>query len=133
MSTRFQTFLHNRRIDYVTWAPEYCNAVQDYVVFNMKGFTHLRFKTDNTPRNPKDAMYKLGLLPLVRAVIRSAEKAEDYERRVAPVGGPRKKVLKEMEYWGIVAVVGKQHVKIKVVLRRIGTGPIHFWSVMKLS
>jgi hypothetical protein len=39
-----------------------------------------------------------------------------------------------MEYWGITAVVGKQNVKIKVILRKLVNGSkIHFWSVMKLA
>ena len=111
----------------------FCPALRQYVYFPMRGFNHLRFKTDNTPRNPKEAMYKLGLLPLVRPAIHCATSAE-YERRLAPVGGTRKKVLKEMEYWGLTAIVGKQNVKIKVVLRKlVNSDQIHFWSVMKLG
>ena len=82
-------------------------------------------------------MYKLGLLPLVRPVIYDAVAVEKYERRLAPIGRKKKggqKILKEIEYWALVAVVGKQNVKMKVVLRRIGKiGKIHFWSTMKLS
>ncbi|MFZ4500236.1 MAG: hypothetical protein ACOYMZ_01910 [Minisyncoccia bacterium] len=134
MGTAFKKLLEERRKEYHTWVPIYCPALRTYVFFNAKGFTHLRFKTDNTPRAPKEAMYKLGLLPLVRSVIHNATAIEKYEQRVAPVGGSRKKVLKEMQYWGITEVVGKQQVKIKVVLRKIGDGEhIHFWSVMKLS
>ncbi len=77
-------------------------------------------------------MYKIGLLPLVRPAIYKAVRVE-YEKRLAPVGGTRKKVLKEMEYWAITEVVGKQNVKIKVVVRKIGKGQIHFWSIMKLA
>ena len=77
-------------------------------------------------------MYKLGLLPLVRPVIHNATKVDKYERRLSPVGGRRKKILKEIEYWGLIEVVGKQNTKVRVVLRRIvGSTTIHFWSVMK--
>ena len=100
----------------------------------MQGFNHLRFNTDNTPRNPKEAMYKLGLLPLVRPAIHSATVAEKYQRRISPVGGRRRKILKEMEYWAIEAVVGKQNVKVRIVLRKlVGGEHIHFWSIMKLA
>lgn len=128
----FKKLLHERKLDYKTWIPVYCPALRDYVHFNMMGFNHLRFKIDNTPRNPKEAMYKLGLLPLVRPAIHLATIIEKYERRLAPVGGSRKRVHKEMEYWSIVEVVGKQGVKVKVILRKIGTGQLHFWSIMKL-
>lgn len=67
-------------------------------------------------------MYKLGLLPLVRPVIQSATKIETFEQRSA------------FEYWALVAVVGRQQVKIKVILRRaIGGEKIYFWSVMMLD
>jgi len=97
----------------------------------MRGFTHLRFKTDNTPRNPKEAMYKMGLLPLVPTVIKNANRVDRYEKRMAPIGGTRQRVIKEIEYWSLVAIVGKQKVKIKVIVRKIGNGKLHFWSVMK--
>ena len=124
--------MDERKKDYATWVPVFCPAIRDYVSFNTKGFNHLRFKTNNTPRNPKEAMYKLGLLPLVRPVIHLATKVDKYERRLSPVGGSRKKVLKEVEYWGLIAVVGKQNIKIRVVLRKlVNSREIHFWSVMK--
>ena len=134
MISKFKQLLANRKTDYAAWVPIYCSAIRKYVFFNAGGFNHLRFKIDNTPREPKIAMYKLGLLPLVRPVIHGATKVEAYERRLAPVGGTRKKILKEFEYWAIVETVGKQKTKIKVVLRKAVNGEkIYFWSVMKLS
>ncbi|OHA84402.1 MAG: hypothetical protein A2937_01530 [Candidatus Yonathbacteria bacterium RIFCSPLOWO2_01_FULL_47_33b] len=129
---KFQKLLEERKTDYGTWVPVFCPALREYVYFNAQGFNHLRFKIDNTPRNPKEAMYKLGLLPLVRSVIHLAVRVDKYERRLSPMGGSRKKVYKEIEYWGLIEVVGKQDVKIRVVLRKIvNSDRIHFWSVMK--
>ena len=134
MGKSFKELLDDRREDYKTWVPVYCPAIREYVFFNMRGFNHLRFKIDNTPRNPKEAMYKLGLLPLVRPAIHLATVVEKYERRVAPVGGGHAKVLKEMEYWAVEAVVGKRNTKVRIVLRKlVGGQQIHFWSVMKLA
>ena len=88
MSNRFLELLNLRREDYKTWVPVYCVAIRGYVFFNMMGFNHLRFKTrDNTPRNPSETMYKLGLLPLVRPAIHLATVVEKYERRISPIGG----------------------------------------------
>ncbi len=41
--------------------------------------------------------------------------------------------MKEIEYWGLVAIVGDKKIKVKTVLRRIGDGNITFWSVMPYS
>jgi hypothetical protein len=133
---KFQKLLKERREDYNTWVPVYCLALREHVFFNAMGFGHLRFKVDGTPRNPKEQMYKLGLLPLVRPTVHNAVTIERYERRLAPFNSKKKdgqKILKEIEYWAIVSTVGKRKSKIKVILRKIGTGKIHFWSVMKLA
>lgn len=134
MGSGFLNLLDERRADYKTWVPVYCVAIRDYVFFNMQGFNHLRFKIDNTPRNPKEAMYKLGLLPLVRPVIHAATVVDKYERRVSPIGGSNKKVFKEMEYWAVESIVGQRNARIRVILRKIiGGEHVYFWSVMKLG
>lgn len=40
---------------------------------------------------------------------------------------------KDVEYWGLVAIVGPRPDKIRVILRRVGTGNITLWSVMRGS
>ncbi|HEC30822.1 MAG TPA: hypothetical protein ENI66_02305 [Candidatus Yonathbacteria bacterium] len=131
---RFLKLLENRKRDYKTWVPIYCLAMREYVFFGMRGFNHLRFKIDNSPRSPSETMYKLGLIPLIRPAIHLATVVEKYERRISPVGGSHKKVLKEMEYWAVESIVGKSNARIRVVLRRlIGSKQVHFWSVMKLN
>ncbi len=134
MSKEYSELLDRRRSDYRTWSPIYCSAVNEQVFFSANGFNHLRFNTDNSPRSPREAMYKLGLLPLVRPVIYAATRVQKYERRFSPVGGSTKKIIKEIEYWALEAIVGKQNTKIRVILRRIvGSNRIQFWSVMKLG
>ncbi len=133
-ATTFLELLDQRRTDYKTWSPIYCPSLREYVHFPMPGFNHLRFKTNNTPRKPAEVKYKIGLLPLVRPVISNAVKVDRYERRLAPMGGSRTIVLKEYEYWGILANVGKSGTKTRVVLRRqVGSKQINFWSVMKYN
>jgi hypothetical protein len=136
MPNSFHNLLYRRRTEYKRMVPIYCPTLREYVYFNSDGFNHLRFRVDGSPRKPEEQMYKMGLLPLVAPTIINAKSVDKYERRLAPIG--RKKVnggpiLKEIEYWGLIAVVGQQNVKVNVVLRRIGNGKIHFWSVMKLG
>ena len=134
--SKYEKLLAQRKKEYTDYKECYCPAIREYVIFNSKGFKHLRFKTDGTPRNPAYQMHKFGLLPLVIPTIKSATSVERYERRMAPIGAKRrdgKRIRKEVQYWAMVAVVGKQNVKVKVVLRKVGTGATHFWSVMKLG
>lgn len=41
--------------------------------------------------------------------------------------------MKEVEYWGLVAIIGKKKIQVKTILRRVGDGNITFWSVMLSS
>ena len=93
---------------YVKWKPIFCKALGETIHFTMRGFNHLLYKIDNVPRNNDEAMYKLGLLPLVRPVIHSAMEIEKYEKRISPIGGTKQRVYKEIEYWSLVSVVGRQ-------------------------
>jgi hypothetical protein len=133
---KYLQLLNGRRTEYKKYRPVYCACLREYVFFNANGFNHLRYHIDGRPRKPAAQMYKLGLLPLVIPAIRAAPCADQYVRRLAPVGRKKKdgeKILKEVQYWSLIAVVGQKGVKIKVVLRKIGTGQLHFWSVMKLA
>jgi len=130
---KFRELLKIRKGEYKTIVPVYCPCLRTYVNFNSNGFMHLRFHIDGTPRKEKEQMHKMGLLPLVIPVIKLATSAE-YQKRFSPIGRKRldgKSILKEVEYWALVASVGKQPVKVKVILRKIGNGKIHFWSVWK--
>jgi hypothetical protein len=132
----FAELLEKRRIEYKTWIPVYSFVLQKEITFNSDGFNHLRFNVDGTPRNPREQMYKLGLLPLVIPTIKKATGIKKYTRLFAPIGRKKKKgakIMKELEYWALESVVGQQNVKIRVIIRKIGTGNIHFWSVMKIG
>ena len=81
-------------------------------------------------------MLKFRLLPLAIQVIRKTGTVQEYRRIWQPIGkagadGMRQ--AKEVEYWGFVAIIGPRPDKIRVILRRVGTGNIAFWSVMRGS
>ncbi len=94
----------------------------------------MRHEVSGRERSTKEQMYKLGLLPLVIPVIKTAKIIDKYYKIKVPISRRKikgKREIKEVEYWAITSFVGKQKSKIKVVLRKIGNGQIHFWSVMK--
>jgi len=69
-------------------------------------------------------------------LIRKAGTVQEYRRIWQPIGkggadGMRQ--AKEVEYWGLVAIIGPRPDKIRVILRRVGNGHITFWSVMRGS
>jgi hypothetical protein len=114
------------KVLYKKIAKVYCPCLKDYVIFNSKGFHHLKYDGQNKMRNIKIQMYKLGLLPLAVPVIKTAKEIEKHQasRYLA-------NIQKYAEDWAIKAVVGKQKTTVKVILRKIGNGNIFFLSIMK--
>lgn len=135
MKDKFKELLDKRRAEYKAYMPVFCPTLREYIHFTSDGFNHLRSKSNGKPRNETEQMYKLGLIPLIRAVIKLSPIAE-YRRELAKLGRKKNhgvKIMKEIEYWGLEATVGKQNVRLKVVVRRVGLSKkVHFWSVMKV-
>ncbi len=124
----FKEFLKEKRAFYKTLSVSdvYCPVLDANIVFNSKGFYHLRYDSHGKERVIKEQRYKLTLLPLVKAVIKCATSIHEYrkEEYSKPLG-------KYFEIWEIKATVGKSNTTVSVILRRIGTGNITFLSVFK--
>lgn len=104
------------------------------VVLNSDGFHHLQF-SGRTERTKKEQLLKLRLLPSALETIRRAGTLQEYRKILRPVGSPSARgetLMKQVEYWGFVAILGKREaqVKLRTVLRRVGDGNVIFWSVM---
>jgi len=124
--TKFRDCLQERRAWYKTIKKIYCPILNEEVVFNSKGFYHLRYDSFGKARTVKEQHYKIGLLPLAIPVIKKATKVHKYnkEQYSKPLG-------KYYENWELREVVGKQKIMVSVIIRRIGKGKIFFLSIMK--
>jgi hypothetical protein len=109
-----------------------CTCLNREVYFNAKGFHHLLFDGSGHVRTLKERQYKLLLIPLIVPVLKNATDAI-YRKSVERINRKKSSPKKEIEYWGLVARVGKTNIKVKIILRRVGNGNIIFWSVMKLK
>ena len=90
------------------------------VYFNSKGFNHLFYKGDNRARTHKEIVVRVGLLERAFKLLKMMPLAqeEDFIYREE----------KKITFWAFEGVVeGK---RIKVIVRRRGTGYKLFWSVI---
>ena len=112
--------------------PLYCPYLDGVVVFNSKGFHHLRYSAGS--ERPKGVqVLKFALLPLAIKIIKNSATLQEYKKELQTFGRPDKagmKKTKEVEYLAFIAIVTTKKVKVRVILRRIGTGNFIFWSVM---
>lgn len=106
----------------------YCPCLDEYIIFNAKGFHHFIYDGSNKIRSIKSQVYRMNLLPLVIPVIKQAKVIDQYIH-------PRQIRFssKKVEDWSLKSIVGSKKILIKVVLRRKGDGNIFFLSVMKIK
>ena len=102
------------------------------VIFNSDGFHHLQFSA-RRERDKKEQLLKFSLFPLAIGVIRNSGTLQEYRKGLIVAGKQAKDgftKMKHVEYWGFVAIVGENQIKIRVILRKVGDGNVTFWSVM---
>jgi len=113
----------------------HCPVFSERVVLNAEGLHHLRYSVERERSKPEQ-MLKFRLLPLALEVIRKSGTVQEYRKiwqAIGKKGADGMRAAKEVEYWGLVAIIGPRPDKIRVILRRVGNGNITFWSVMRGS
>jgi hypothetical protein len=100
------------------------------------GFHHLRYSA-RRERNKKEQILKFTLLPLGLRILEKATTLQEYRKLLSPVGKKSGRdnmtPMKLVQWWGFVAIFVEQEIKVRVVVRRVGNGNLHFWSVMPYS
>jgi len=126
MMPKYEDLIQERTALYKSIKQSYCPVLKENVIFNSKGFYHFKYDGTGKARSRKERMYRVGLIPLIQPVIKNAKKVSSYTPRTYS-----KKLGKYVEFWVLREVVGRQKTTVTVILRRIGSGNITFYSVWK--
>jgi len=114
-----------------------CPYFKSSVSLTSDGFNHLLHKPNRQPRNIKEQRLKLRLLKRALHVLRNAGTVQEYRTTLEKWGSPGKdgfSKTKQVEYWGFHDIVGKNPmILVRVIIRKIGDGKLHFWSVMPIG
>jgi len=101
------------------------------------GFMHLIYadRRLKKKRDWKNQLKRFNLLPLIKIIIRDMPLYQEYSEGLESVvikdKKKRVKTSKIVRYWGIVAIVSlKRKIRLKIILRQVGNGNIHFWSII---
>src|SRR3989344_2970217 len=89
------------------------------IIFNSKGINHLIYKGDRSRREMSRIKINIRLLP---RAIKLLSRATFYQEETS-----YEKESKTYRFWTFEAVVAKR--RIKVIVREVGNGKKHFWSV----
>ena len=110
----------------------FCPLFKEKVYFNSEGFNHIVYNNPRSERERSSQIMRFKLLPLVCELIKITTTFQEFEESVKEVvvKSHKKKIKKSkaVKYWGIIAIIKGR--KIKVILRKIGNGSIHFWSIV---
>jgi len=132
----FNTRKEKARVVFTAQKSIYNPYFQTAVILNSDGFHHLQYSA-RRERNKREQLLKFSLLPLALEIIKKSGTIQEYRKLLTPIGKPSAHngsiPMKEVEYWGLVAITGEKRVKVRTVLRRVGDGNITFWSVMPYS
>ncbi|MDO8579401.1 MAG: hypothetical protein Q7R72_00835 [bacterium] len=114
----------------------YSPYFKEHIILNSDGFHHLQFSA-RRERNKREQLFKFNLLPLGLEIIQKAGTVQEYRKLLTPIGKKSSRdesiPMKNVDYWGFVAIIGEKGIKVRTVLRRIGDGNVTFWSVMLYS
>lgn len=110
-----------------------CPALNNEIVhFTSEGFNHLIYKGDRSERDKSVQILKFNLFPRALEIICLSTTYQEYDEGIKNI---RKKKHKRtviesatVKYWGLVAII--RNTRVKVIIRQIGNGQKHFWSVI---
>lgn len=111
-----------------------CPALNTVVHFTSDGFHHLQFDGTRTERSKIVQKNKMLHLEDAVEIIKKTTTIQEYRTALQPVGKADKqgfRQTKPVAYFAFQAITDLEKCRrINVVVRRVGEGNYHFWSVM---
>ena len=111
---KFKLFLEEKRSWYKKIEKVFCPVLNEWVIFNAKGFYHLRYDGTGAMRTQKEQERRFRALGSSIEVIQETLEIIDFQKRNSG------------EYWRITKRIGTRD--IAVILRRNIPGPVIFYS-----
>ena len=132
---QFRVEIEKKRKWFYSVNSVHCRYLNEAVIFNKHGFQHTLRDGRGHYRGQKDALMRLNLLPWAPIVIRNSIYMPNTELR--DINHPKNKLGKPVTYFELQCVVKannrrngrKKYTDITVILRRIGDGPLHYYSI----
>ena len=118
--------MQKEKEEYEATGSLYCPFFKTDIALTSDGFNHLLYKPNRLPRNSKEQNMKLSLLTRALQTLRVAGTVQEYRNVLK---------TKQIQYWAFHDVIfrNKETFLIRVVVRQIDNGKLHFWSVMPVS
>jgi len=110
----------------------HCPYFKEKVTFTSEGFNHIRYRKSRNERHYSVQKMRYKLLPLASEVLRNSKTLQEHEIQKNFIevkrNKKREKIMKEVHFYGFIAIV--KDWKVKVIVRQVGEGKKHFWSII---
>ena len=130
--SNYTSLRESSRIWFLKQLPLYSSVLQQSIHFTAEGFEHIIYKGNRTERDKSSQMMRFTLLKRAIRLIEISTTFQEYEEtfKLFELKRHKKRIQesKRVHYWGLIAII--QERKIKVILRKIGNGQVHFWSIV---
>lgn len=109
-----------------------CPALGFEIFFPSESFNHIKYMAKRNVRDTNSQIMRYKLLPLGVKLIAHTNTFQEYEETEqsfnAINNGDKETKVKKVKCWGLIAIF--ENKKIKVILRKVGNGNPHFWSIV---
>ena len=131
---QFHELMERARLFYQGLGEIFCPALKSKIKFNSAGFHHLRYDNSRAERSKAEQKNKLLFLKKAIVILKVTTTIQEYRKTVQAVGKVRRDGFRKtnlVEYFGFVAITNlAKGIRVKVIIRKIGDGDYHFWSLM---
>lgn len=122
ISENWREYLINERKKYKKLTHIKCPAFNDEEVhFNRYGFDHIVFK-EGIPRPQVEVRERFGLLLFLPNILKDLKHVDGEEKRIKN---------QSIAYFWTIKYRLNNRLNIRIILRRLNNGTIHFFSIMK--
>ena len=121
MKCDWKEYLKKEKEKYKKLGNVKCSAFNDEeVYFNHYGFDHIVYK-NGFPRPEDEVVARFGLLVHVINILKNLKSVDGEEKRINS---------KSSAYFWTIKYRVNDSLRIRIILRRIGEGRLHFFSIM---
>lgn len=107
----------------------FCPALNAEVYFSAQGFHHLRYDGNNYEREKDVQKTKMLCLKEAVEIINKSTTIQEFRTKTHQIG--KEGTTRIVSYYALHAITDiKKRRRLKIVIRQIGEGNVHFWSVM---
>lgn len=128
----FDIIKSNAELIYRGFGEIYCPYFQEKIIFNSKGFEHVRFKRRNHARNLQDQYIRFKILKFAPEVIRLSKTVQGVlEQNIFENMRSDHKnelTLVDAVFYEFIAILEK--VRVRVIVKQINSGQKYFWSII---